>query len=88
MAELTQAEQNVFGATAKYHPITLMPLEQGVGALTAAQQAQIHCEIIERMRGKAAAAVMRKKLADAAKFAADAAVIAAEGISAAAAKGA
>lgn len=86
--ELAQAEKNIFGADAKYHPITLMPLEQGIGALTIAQQAQIHCQIIESRDGKTAADAMRRKLAAAAKFDADATILAAEGVSTAAAKGA
>lgn len=63
MPELAQAQKNVFGEDAKLHPITMMPLEQGSGALPHDQQAQIHCDYIERTQGKLAADAMRAKVA-------------------------
>lgn len=80
MPELAQAEKNVFGDEAAYHPITLMPLERGVGALSADQQAELHCVVIEHRHGKAAAEAMRRKLADAARLSADMKTAAADGV--------
>lgn len=62
MPELAQAQKNVFGADAKLHPITLMPLEQGSGALPHDQQAMLHLQTIEETDGKEAADAMRRKL--------------------------
>jgi hypothetical protein len=62
--EASQAEKNVFGADVKLHPITKMPIEQGLGALSDDAQAQIHCQFIERSSGKHAADEMRRRLTD------------------------
>jgi hypothetical protein len=62
--EAAQAEKNVFGVEAKLHPVTLMPLESGRGALPDEMQADIQCGEIERSHGKKAADDMRRKLAD------------------------
>lgn len=88
MPELAQAEKNIFGEDAKYHPVTMMPLEQGRGALPPDQQALIHCMEIERRHGKHVADAMRRKLADAAAFAKAEKAIAADGVTPSAAKGA
>jgi hypothetical protein len=42
LTTLTDVEKNVFGVDAKLHPITMMPLEQGSGALPPSQQAVGH----------------------------------------------
>ncbi len=90
-APLSRVELLVFGPT-KRHPITGFPIELGSGALPIAQQAQLHCSLIDEEAGKAAGDTMRKKLADALRYATDAQaaarelkIIVAEGITAAAA---
>lgn len=67
--ELSLPEAIVFGDDAKLHPITNLPLEQGVGALSPRLQAyRMHLPLIEQRDGKEAAAAMRKRLEDADKF--------------------
>ena len=63
------SEAAVFGIeSSDHHPVTHMPLEQGIGALTPDLQAlNVHCMTIERQHGKAAADAMRAKLQAAAK---------------------
>lgn len=56
------AINNVFGANAKVHPVTGMPLESGIGATSEEQQAAGHVVLIEKEYGKEAADAMRKKL--------------------------
>jgi hypothetical protein len=56
-------EQAVFGSDASRHPITLMPLEQGIGALPLDEQARrIHLPYIARTQGLAVAEAMLIKL--------------------------
>jgi hypothetical protein len=62
MPQPSQAEKNTFGDDVKLHPVTLMPLEQGHGALPADQQAMFHIRQVEAKDGEAAADVMRKKM--------------------------
>jgi hypothetical protein len=64
--QASQAEKNIFGGDVKLHPITRMPLEQGIGCLPPDVQAEnVHLPEIERMHGRAAAENMRRKLNDA-----------------------
>jgi hypothetical protein len=65
--DMTRMEMRVFGVDSKLHPITNMPLEQGVGAWPPDQQALLHCQIIEERDGKPAADAMRRKLIVAAR---------------------
>jgi hypothetical protein len=61
-------DQMVYGADAKLHPVTLMPLEQGSGAHAPDDQALlVHLPEIERTQGKAAADAMRIKLSGSAR---------------------
>ena len=59
---LTVTERNVFGANARRHPVTGIPLEQGHGALPEKLQAAQHLKLIEEAHGKAAADAVRKRL--------------------------
>jgi hypothetical protein len=67
MPEASQAEKNMYGADVRLHPITLMPLEYGIGCAPDDVQAQAHCKVIERERGKKIADEYRARLAEAAK---------------------
>lgn len=58
----SQAEKNVFGHNVKLHLITKMPIEQGIGARPDHEQAQMHCDFIERDRGKEIADAIRAEL--------------------------
>ena len=69
MPELTPAQKLVFGADAKLHPVTGMPLETGKGALPDQQQALIHLGYIEREQGKDVALAMYEKIMGAGKAA-------------------
>ena len=60
--EASQAEKNVFGADVKLHPVTLLPLENGIGSLPIAQQAELHLVAIEKEQGKEVADAMRHKM--------------------------
>ena len=60
--EASQAEKNVFGADVRIHPITKMPIEQGIGALPVDRQVEHHLAHIERTGGKHLADAMRHKL--------------------------
>jgi hypothetical protein len=63
-SEMGRHEQQVFGAHARRHPITDMPLEMGSGALLPDEQAlRVHLPEIERTRGKEVADAMRIRLA-------------------------
>lgn len=64
MAEPTQLQRDVFGHDVQLHPLTGMVLEQGSGALPPHQQARLHCVEIEKLYGKKAADVIRKRLDD------------------------
>ena len=66
-AELTPGQKAVFGADAKLHPVTGMPLETGRGALSDKQQALIHLGHIEREQGQEVALVMYEKIMGAEK---------------------
>lgn len=56
----SQAEKNVFGHDVKIHPITKMPIENGLGALPEHEQALNHLRSIEAERGEQVE--MRKQL--------------------------
>jgi hypothetical protein len=58
---LNRAEAAVFGDSVR-HPVTLMPLERGSGALPIKQQARQHLFEIARTRGRAAADEVCKRL--------------------------
>lgn len=60
--EVSQAEKNVFGEGAKYHPVTGMIIETGRGALPERQQTAIHCQMIEAAGDKERADEMRRKI--------------------------
>ena len=60
--EADQATKNTFGHNVKVHPVTLMPIEQGRGALPEHQQIVNHLVVIEREQGLKVADAMRKKL--------------------------
>jgi hypothetical protein len=62
MSELTNQEKLVFGADAKLHPVTGMPLETGSGALSDKQQALMHLSHIAREQGKDVADAMLEKI--------------------------
>jgi hypothetical protein len=62
MPELTQAQRLVYGADAKLHPVTGMPLENGSGALPDKQQALMHLAHIAREQGKDVADAMLDKI--------------------------
>ncbi len=62
MTELSNAEKLVFGADAKLHPVTGMPLESGRGALSEKQQALVHLGHIARERGSDVADAMLDKI--------------------------
>lgn len=59
-APLSRVEAAVFGADAKLHPITKMPLEQGIGCLPPDKQAAGHFAL---MCGQLAAMCERYKVA-------------------------
>ena len=60
---LSPTEKAIYGDNAARHPITDMPLEMGVGALSAADQARrVHLPEIFRTQGAAAADAMRIKV--------------------------
>jgi hypothetical protein len=60
--ELTAHEAQVFGAHARLHPISRLPLELGAGALSADEQfLRQHLPTIRRERGDAAAKAMFAK---------------------------
>jgi hypothetical protein len=59
---LTDIEKAVYGADARRHPLTGLPLESGIGCAPADVQALGHLTVIEETEGKAAADAMRKKL--------------------------
>ena len=62
MPQPSQAEKNTFGEDVKLHPITMMPLEQGRGALPADQQALLHIREVELGGDKKRADEFRKKM--------------------------
>ena len=86
--EIRPEDRAVFGAGVVRHPVTGQLLETGIGAASPERQAQNYCDELERAGNKTAADEMRKKLADAVKFAAEAKAIAADGVTAAAARAA
>lgn len=59
---MANAADHVFGVDHQIHPVTKMPLETGVGALSIEQQAMLHIAEIHRMHGKEAADNMRAAL--------------------------
>lgn len=59
---LSIPEQIIFGQSARRHPITGYPLEQGAGALSDNEQAEQHCRAIEVAEGKEVANAIRRKL--------------------------
>lgn len=69
MSELTPVQKLVFGADARIHPVTGMPLENGSGALPDKQQALIHLAHIAREQGKDVADAMLDKIVGAEKAA-------------------
>ncbi len=79
-------DRTVFGANVQRHPITGQPLETGINAATPSQQALNFCDELERHGQQTAADAMRRKLAAAAKFDADAASLKADGVTPAAAE--
>jgi len=85
---LTSAEQITFGAKARRHPITGLPLEDGIGAAPIERQALLHCDVIEQQSGNAAADVMRRRLAEAKQLVAAEVAAAADGVTLAAAEAA
>jgi len=60
--EADQATKNTFGTDVKIHPVTMLPIEQGRGALSEHQQVHNHLVTIEREHGLKAADAMRNKL--------------------------
>jgi hypothetical protein len=59
---LTVPEKLVFGVDAQRHPITGYVLEQGYGALSENEQAELHCRIIDAEEGRAAGNELRRKV--------------------------
>jgi hypothetical protein len=60
---LSGPEQDALGIGGKYHPITGMMLEDGLGAFAPDKQArEIHLPIIAKRDGEAVAAAMLKKI--------------------------
>ena len=68
MSEPSKADKNVFGADTQLHPVTEMPLENGIGAASDEQQALNHCDVIEKTEGKQAADQMRAKVKNTARL--------------------
>jgi hypothetical protein len=65
---LSPDEAQAFGHDAVRHPVTKMPLEQGIGALSPDQQARLlHLPIITAKEGPEVAAAMLQKLDAAAR---------------------
>jgi hypothetical protein len=60
---LSSDELSALGLNSKYHPVTGMVLEDGLGAWTPTRQAiEIHLPIIAKRDGEAAAAAMLNKI--------------------------
>jgi hypothetical protein len=60
---LSSDELSALGLNSKYHPVTGMVLEDGLGAWTPTRQAiEIHLPIIAKTDGEAVAAAMLKKI--------------------------
>jgi hypothetical protein len=60
---LSGEEQSALGLDVKYHPVTGLLLQDGVGAWSPDRQArELHLPIIEKTEGKAVAAAMLRKL--------------------------
>ena len=70
-------ERLVFDGACRVHPVTQMVLRNGIGHLSDDAQALAQCDLIERRHGKAAADVMRQKVADWAKMKTEEAALAA-----------
>ena len=62
--EASGSEKAVYGADAKLHPVTKMPLETGIGALSEHQQALAHVARVTEKEGKEAGEKMAKELAE------------------------
>jgi hypothetical protein len=59
--DLNMQQRAVFGVNATLHPVTGMPLENGIGHLSDNAQAELHCRQIDREQGRAAGNEMRRK---------------------------
>lgn len=77
---IRSVDKVVYGENVQRHPVLGFLIETGIGAASVERQAEMHCDMIEQQHGKAAADLMRKKLHDAANFAANAQALAADGL--------